>query len=152
MTPGRCACRCKMFQSSWDIISTTQAELIRKHASSNRRNKRLINICSFASVRRSLLGDYQKSTDVVVNIINNKAGFHIKKAFLIAEMRRLHLLHHYSPLWFRTGHKANLNEGALLEFQAHIWNWLIPLQLFANLFLCLTCNFFSWDNYISTSR
>lgn len=54
--------------------------------------------------------NYQKLTEVVVNIINNKAEFQMKKKYLITEMRRLHLLHFPSPLWLRMGHKFSPNE------------------------------------------
>lgn len=75
--------------------------------------KRLINICSSAFVQRSLPQSYPKLTEVVVNIINNKAEFRMKRKYLITEMRRLHLLHFSSPLWLRMGHKPSPNEEAV---------------------------------------
>lgn len=87
--------------------------------------KRLINICSFAFVQHSLPQNYPKLTEFVVNIINNKAEFRMKRKYLITEMRRLHLLHFSSPLWLRMGHKPRPNEEALFEFQAHILNQLL---------------------------
>lgn len=61
---------------------------------------------------------YQKLSEVVVNIINNKAEFQMKKKYLITEMRSLHLFHSPSPLWLRMGHKISPNESVTIRISS----------------------------------
>lgn len=145
MTFIRCAAGIKLHHShATQCIQSTQYV----HGSDKERDvpqktvgmKRLINICSFAFVQRSLPQSSPNLPEVVVNIINNKAEFRMKRKYLITEMRRLHPLHFSSPLWLRMGHKPSPNEEPLFEFQAHIKSVTSGLQI---LFFFLTkCYFF----------
>lgn len=77
--------------------------------------KRLINICSFAFVKCSFTRIIKKLTEVLVNIINNKAELLMKKIYLITEIRSWHLLHTSTPLWLRMGPKISPNEGVTIR-------------------------------------